>query len=55
MTKIKDLHKTWSKDDAYRKEYDALEQEFTVMATDANAEHNADLGQAQRPRRNEAT
>jgi hypothetical protein len=29
MTKIKDLQKTWSKDLAYRKEYDALEEEFT--------------------------
>jgi ribosome-binding protein aMBF1 (putative translation factor) len=32
MTKIRKLHKTWMKDPAYRKEYDALEEEFTVMA-----------------------
>jgi hypothetical protein len=34
MTKIKDLHKAWMKDATYRKEYDALEEEFTVMAAD---------------------
>jgi hypothetical protein len=32
MTKMKVLHKTWMKDAAYRREYDALEEEFTVMA-----------------------
>jgi hypothetical protein len=32
MTKIKDLHKTWMKDATYRKAYDALEEQFTVMA-----------------------
>ncbi len=29
MTKVKELHKTWIKDAAYRREYDALEEEFT--------------------------
>ena len=28
MTRIKDLHKKWMKDPEYRKEYDALEEEF---------------------------
>jgi hypothetical protein len=37
MTKIKDLHKTWMKDAAYRRECDALEEEFTVMAAIAKA------------------
>jgi hypothetical protein len=37
MTKIKKLHKTWMKDAAYRREYDALEEEFTVMAAIAKA------------------
>jgi hypothetical protein len=32
MTKIRKLQKTWMKDAAYRREYDALEEEFTVMA-----------------------
>jgi hypothetical protein len=37
MTKIEDLHKTWMKDATYRREYDTLEEEFTVMAAIAKA------------------
>ena len=43
MTKIKDLHKSWMKDAAYRREYDALEEEFTVMAAIAKARRRAGL------------
>jgi hypothetical protein len=43
MTRIKDLHKTWSKDAAYRGEYHALEEEFTVMAAIAKARRRAGL------------
>jgi hypothetical protein len=32
MTKIKDLHRKWMKDPEYRKEYDALEEEFVLAA-----------------------
>ena len=32
MTKIRDLHKNWMKDAAYRKEYDALEEELSMVA-----------------------
>jgi hypothetical protein len=47
MTKIEKLHKTWMKDLAYRKEYDALEEEFTVMAAIAKARRRAGLSQAE--------
>jgi transcriptional regulator with XRE-family HTH domain len=55
MTKIKDLHKTWSKDSAYRREYDALEEEFTVMAAIAKARRRAGLSQAELARRMKTT
>jgi transcriptional regulator with XRE-family HTH domain len=55
MTKIKDLHKTWMKDAAYRKEYDALEEEFTVMAAVARARRRAGLSQAELARRMKTT
>lgn len=32
MIKIRDLHKKWMKDAAYRKEYDVLEEEFSIIA-----------------------
>ncbi|RED34407.1 Xre family transcriptional regulator [Rhodopseudomonas thermotolerans] len=55
MTKIKDLHKAWSKDPAYRAEYDALEAEFTVMAAIAKARRRAGLSQAELARRMNTT
>jgi ribosome-binding protein aMBF1 (putative translation factor) len=55
MTKIKDLHKAWMKDPAYRKEYDALEEEFTVMAAIAKARRRAGLSQAELARRMKTT
>jgi ribosome-binding protein aMBF1 (putative translation factor) len=55
MTKIKDLHKTWIKDATYRKEYDALEEEFTVMAAIAKARRRAGLSQAELARRMKTT
>ena len=51
MTKIKDLHKAWIKAPTYRKEYDALEEEFTVMAAIAKARRRAGLSQAELARR----
>jgi transcriptional regulator with XRE-family HTH domain len=47
MTKVKDLHKTWMKDAAYREEYDALEEEFTMIAAIAKARRSAGLSQAE--------
>jgi ribosome-binding protein aMBF1 (putative translation factor) len=55
MTKIRDLHKTWMKDPAYRDEYDALEEEFTVMAAIAKARRRAGLSQAELARRMKTT
>jgi ribosome-binding protein aMBF1 (putative translation factor) len=55
MTKIKDLHKAWMKDATYRKEYDALEEEFTVMAAIAKARRRAGLSQVELARRMKTT
>ena len=35
MTKLSTLRKTWMKDPAFRKEYDALEDEFAALAAKA--------------------
>ena len=55
MTKIKDLHKAWIKDPAYLKEYEALEEEFTVMAAIAEARRRSGLSQAELARRMNTT
>ena len=55
MTKIKDLHKKWMKDPAYRKEYDALAEEFALAAEVAKARNRAGLSQAELARRMKTT
>jgi transcriptional regulator with XRE-family HTH domain len=55
MTRIKDLHKKWMKDPAYRKEYEALEEEFALMAAVAKARARAGLSQAQLAKRMKTT
>lgn len=55
MTKVKELHKTWMKDAVYRREYDALEEEFTVMAAIGKARRRAGLSQAELARRMKTT
>jgi transcriptional regulator with XRE-family HTH domain len=55
MTKIKDLHKKWMKDPEYRKEYDALEEEFALAAAVAKARSRAGLSQAQLAKRMKTT
>lgn len=55
MTKVKDLHKAWSKDANYRAEYDALEDEFSVIAAIAKARRRAGLSQAELARRMNTT
>jgi ribosome-binding protein aMBF1 (putative translation factor) len=55
MTKIRDLHKKWMKDPEYRKEYDALEEEFALMAEVAKARARAGLSQAQLAKRMKTT
>ena len=55
MTRIKDLHKKWMKDAGYRKEYDALEEEFALAAEVAKARSRAGLSQAELARRMKTT
>jgi transcriptional regulator with XRE-family HTH domain len=45
MTKIKDLHKKWLRDDDYRREYDALEEEFALASALIAARSHAGLTQ----------
>lgn len=45
MTKIKDLHKKWLRDDDYRREYDALEEEFALATALISARSKAGLTQ----------
>ncbi len=55
MTKLTDLHKKWMKDPAYRKEYDALEEEFALMLEIAKARNRSGLSQAELARRMKTT
>jgi len=55
MTRIKDLHKSWMKDPGYRREYDLLEEEFTLAAAVAKARQRAGLSQAELARRMKTT
>jgi len=55
MTKLRDLHKQFMKNAAYRKEYDALEGEFSLMAEVAKARTRAGLSQAQLAKRMKTT
>jgi transcriptional regulator with XRE-family HTH domain len=55
MTKLKDLHKKWMKDPEYRKEYDALEEEFALMIEIGKARTRAGLSQAELARRMKTT
>lgn len=47
MTKIRTLHNKWMKDPEYRKEYEALEEEFALAAEVAKARRRAGLTQAE--------
>ena len=55
MTKIKYLHKTWMNGPAYAKEYDALEEEFTVMAAIAKPRRRAGFSRVELARRMKTT
>lgn len=55
MTKLSDLHKKWMKSPAYRKEYDALGEEFGLAAAVAKARLRAGLSQAELARRMKTT
>jgi predicted transcriptional regulator len=47
MTKISKLHKQWLADPEYRKEYEALEEEFSLAANLIEARTRAGLTQAE--------
>jgi ribosome-binding protein aMBF1 (putative translation factor) len=47
MKKISTLHKKWLKDPGYRKDYEALEEEFSLASAMIAARSRAGLTQAQ--------
>jgi transcriptional regulator with XRE-family HTH domain len=51
VSKLPTLRRKWRKDAAFRAEYDALEQEFSLAATLIDARGRADLTQAEVARR----
>jgi transcriptional regulator with XRE-family HTH domain len=53
--KFDSLHKKWMKEPGYRKEYEALEEEFALIATLAKARERAGLSQAQLAKRMKTT
>ena len=55
MTKLRDLHKRWMTDPRYRKEYEALEEEFALAAEVAKARMRARLSQEELARRMKTT
>ena len=55
MIKFSDLHKKWMKEPAYRKEYEALEEEFVLIEAIAKARIRAGLSQAELARRMKTT
>lgn len=55
MTKIKDLHKEWMKDPAYKSEFDALEEEFRLADAIIEARVKAGLSQDELALRMETT
>ena len=55
MTKLRDLHKKWMKDPEYRREYDALEEEFALILEVAKARQRAGLSQTELAKRMKTT
>jgi transcriptional regulator with XRE-family HTH domain len=51
MTKIKDLHRRWSRNDNYKAAYDGLEEEFRLTRALIEARAAAGLSQSQLARR----
>ena len=47
MSKVRDLHRKWSRDPAYRGAYDDLDAEFTLTSSLIEARLGAGLTQAQ--------
>lgn len=55
MTRIKDLHAKWMKDAEYRKEYEALEEEFALAHAMIEARAKAGLTQEELAERMETS
>ena len=53
--RIDDLHKDWMKDPKYRREYQALEEEFSLTAAMIEARSRAGMTQEQLARRMKTT
>jgi ribosome-binding protein aMBF1 (putative translation factor) len=53
--KVDDLHKEWMKNPKYRREYDALEEEFSLSAALLEARSRAGLTQEQVAQRMKTT
>lgn len=53
-TRVDDLHEQWLKDADYRREYEALEEEFSLTAALIDARSRAGLTQEQVARRKQA-
>ena len=54
-TRVDDLHKNWMKDPKYRREYQALEEEFSLTAAMIEARSRAGMSQEQLARRMKST
>ena len=54
-TRVDDLHKKWMKDSKYRREYQALEEEFSLTAAMIEARSRAGMTQEQLARRMKTT
>ena len=54
-TRVDDLHKEWMKDPKYRREYHALEEEFSLTAAMIEARSRAGMTQEQLARRMKTT
>jgi ribosome-binding protein aMBF1 (putative translation factor) len=55
MTRLVDLEKKWMKDPAFVKEFDALEEEFSVIYAVMEARAKSGLSQAQLARKMKTT
>src|SRR5947207_4975526 len=55
MTSYRDLHEKFMKDPEFRREYDALEEEFALILEVAKARRRAGLSQAELARRMKTT
>jgi len=53
--RVDDLHKEWMQDPKYRREYEALEEEFSLIAALIDARTRAGLTQEQVARRMKTT